>query len=165
MAQAIKRFPIDASAKCNGTRSGVSMIRTSSVAKVADILFTPHTDEASLSNLDQLRLARSETNFKITLRATFTFDIHSSLLDHSPRFRHRRNETQFHQQSRQLPQSGFQTPLLNYIRRLLVTKHRIELFFRFARLGLGIEIGDDPFRKIGFHIARIALASVRTLPK
>jgi hypothetical protein len=39
MAQARKRLPIDANAKCNGTRSGVSIIRVSSVARVADIPF------------------------------------------------------------------------------------------------------------------------------
>ncbi len=37
MAQARKRLPIDARAKCSGTRSGVSIIRMSSVASVADM--------------------------------------------------------------------------------------------------------------------------------
>src|SRR6185503_17355333 len=37
IAHARKRLPIEASAKCSGTRSGVSMIRTSSVASVADM--------------------------------------------------------------------------------------------------------------------------------
>src|SRR5438128_10941253 len=36
MAQAIKRLPIEASAKCNGTRSGVSITRVSSVVITAD---------------------------------------------------------------------------------------------------------------------------------
>ena len=39
MAHARKRLPIDASAKCSGTRSGVSIIKTSSFANVADIIF------------------------------------------------------------------------------------------------------------------------------
>src|SRR3989442_9491389 len=40
MAQAMKRLPIDAKAKCNGTRSGVSITRVSSVvitAAMADL--------------------------------------------------------------------------------------------------------------------------------
>ena len=62
IAHAINRLPIDASAKCNGTRSGVSMIRTSSVESVADIKIRLQSvlsvagfnaNETSLPNLDQ----------------------------------------------------------------------------------------------------------------
>jgi hypothetical protein len=37
-AHARKRFPIEASAKCRGTRSGVSMMSVSSVVAAADII-------------------------------------------------------------------------------------------------------------------------------
>jgi hypothetical protein len=37
MEQARNRLPIEARAKCNGTRSGVSIMRMSSVVSVADI--------------------------------------------------------------------------------------------------------------------------------
>src|SRR5215467_14726566 len=38
MAQAIKRLPIEASAKCSGTRSGVSITRVSSEVMTADMI-------------------------------------------------------------------------------------------------------------------------------
>jgi len=37
MAQAMKRLPIDAKAKCKGTRSGVSITSVASVVMTADI--------------------------------------------------------------------------------------------------------------------------------
>src|SRR6185503_12992825 len=104
MAQAMKRFPIEASAKCKGTRSGVSMTRISSVASVADIkpslvkLFPPHTHEPSFPNLDQERSIATEINFEIRLRSAFAFNINSALLDHSSRFRHRCNHAELSQQ-------------------------------------------------------------------
>src|SRR6185369_6672250 len=121
MAQARKRLPIDASAKCNGTRSGVSMIRMSSVASVADIslatdknritqiepdlcasvficgLTSSHAHELSLSNLDQQWPLCREIQFEITLRAPLAFNVNSALLDHSARFGHRRNQPQLDQ--------------------------------------------------------------------
>jgi hypothetical protein len=39
MAQAMNRFPMDARAKCKGTRSGVSITRVSSEVIAADIMF------------------------------------------------------------------------------------------------------------------------------
>src|SRR5438034_156430 len=53
----MKRLPIDASAKCSGTRSGVSMIRVSSVAITADIHLS-----VALSNirLPELRVLKHQ---------------------------------------------------------------------------------------------------------
>src|SRR6185503_5863639 len=106
----INRFPIDASAKCNGTRSGVSMIRTSSVASVADInpydlwlTFSCDPDEASLPHLYQECVVSREIHFEIGLRAAFAINRNSALFDQSSRFSHRRRELKFNQQLRQLP--------------------------------------------------------------
>src|SRR5262245_27508315 len=102
MAHAMKRFPIDASAKCNGTRSGVSITRISSVASVADIRLVrgPDFHESALTNLDQERSISIEIDFEIRLRAALIFNIHATLLDHPARFRHRSHHAELNQQLR-----------------------------------------------------------------
>src|SRR5262245_48485530 len=107
IAQARKRFPIDASAKCSGTRSGVSMIRVSSDATAVDIsvLLALDSSELAFSDLDQKSLCRAEIEVKVRLRTSFTLDVNTALLDQASSLGHRRCKRKFHQQTRQLPRS------------------------------------------------------------
>src|SRR6185503_2043562 len=100
MAHARKRLPIDASAKCNGTRSGVSIIRTSSVANVADRLISSHSYKLTFSHLDQHCMIRADHDFEISLRPSLTININTALLDNTSRFSHRRHQPELNQKLR-----------------------------------------------------------------
>src|SRR5205807_8778903 len=122
MAQARNRFPMDASAKCSGTRSGVSIMRMSSVASVADMrcrtgilaclslclrnrdrqeclsyLYTPHAEKLSFAHLNQHGLSGRQAELIIDTRATFVVHLDSALLDQTPRFAHRSGQAGFNQ--------------------------------------------------------------------
>src|SRR5262245_58873106 len=101
-------------------------------------------------------MIRANPNLEIRLRPSLTININTALLNHAPRFSHRRYHPELDQKLRQLPRSRRQRSLFDIFRRLLVTKHRIELFLSLARFGLGIEISHDVFREFHFDVTRVA---------
>src|SRR6185503_21132848 len=103
------------------------------------LTLTSYSYKLTLPHLNENRLIGFEIDLEVRLRASFTININTTLLDHAPRFSHRRHEPKLNQKLRQLPRAGRERSLFNIFRRLLVTKHRIELFLSLARFSFGIK--------------------------
>src|SRR5436190_5565504 len=84
MAQAMKRLPIDASAKCSGTRSGVSMTSVSSDVITAAMLILTKIAEHDINSFGvELVLFDQDARRQTLGRITVT-DRHLALRDDGP---------------------------------------------------------------------------------